>query len=336
MASQVRWHGGIRRIKVAGIGIRERQAQEIAGRSPPGYPRLEERVWGKALAPQAKREAIRKMIELFDLSERRACRLVGLSRDSYRHEPEASAQTQALSGRIVEIAHQRRRFGYRRVHDLLRPEFPSVNHKRVYRLYRNANLAVRKRKKAKRPMHERVPLQLATRVNQVWSMDFVSDSLSNGRRLKYLTVADDFSHECVDITVDYGISGQYVTRLLDQAALFRGYPQVVRTDNGPEFTSRAFLAWAQSHGIRHILIQPGRPMQNGYIESFNGKFRDEHLNEHWFQTLQQARLALASWRKDYNEIRPHSSLGRIPPAQFAQKHRLAASSDAVSSTIKID
>ena len=212
------------------------------------------------------------MIELFDLSERRACRLVGLSRDSYRHEPEASAQTQALCGRIVEIAHQRRRFGYRRVHDLLRPEFPGVNHKRVYRLYRNANLAVRKRKKAKRPMHERVPLQLATRVNQVWSMDFVSDSLSSGRRLKYLTVADDFSHECVDIAVDYGISGQYVTRLLDQAALFRGYPQVVRTDNGPEFTSRAFLAWAQTHGIRHILIQPGRPMQNGYIESFNGKF----------------------------------------------------------------
>lgn len=276
------------------------------------------------------------MIELFDLSERRACRLVGLSRDSYRHEPEVSAQTQALCGRIVEIAHQRRRFGYRRVHDLLRPEFPSVNHKRVYRLYRNANLAVRKRKKAKRPMHERVPLQLATRVNQVWSMDFVSDSLSNGRRLKYLTVADDFSHECVDITVDYGISGQYVTRLLDQAALFRGYPQVVRTDNGPEFTSRAFLAWTQSHGIRHILIQPGRPMQNGYIESFNGKFRDEHLNEHWFQTLQQARVAVASWRQDYNEIRPHSSLGRIPPAQFAQQHRLAASSNAVSSTIKID
>ena len=185
------------------------------------------------------------------------------------------------------------------------------------------------------PKHERVPLQLATRVNQVWSMDFVSDSLSNGRRLKYLTVADDFSHECVDIAVDYGISGQYVTRLLDQAALFRGYPQVVRTDNGPEFTSRAFLAWAQSHGIRHILIQPGRPMQNGYIESFNGKFRDEHLNEHWFQTLQQARSALASWRQDYNEIRPHSSLGRIPPAQFAQQHRLAVS-DAVSSTIKID
>jgi len=193
--------------------------------------------------------------------------------------------TQSLSGKIVEIAHARRRFGYRRIHDLLRPEFPGVNHKRVYRLYSKANLAVHKRKKAKRPINERVPLQAATRVNQTWSMDFVSDSLSNARRLKCLTVADDFSHECVEIAVDYGISGEYVTRVLDRAAMFRGYPRAVRTDNGPEFTSRAFMAWAQSHGIRHILIEPGRPMQNGYIESFNGKFRDECLNEHWFQTL---------------------------------------------------
>ena len=153
-------------------------------------------------------------------------------------------------------------------------------------------------------------------------MDFVSDSLSNGRRIKCLTVADDFSHECVDIAVDYGISGQYVTRLLDQAATFRGYPLAVRTDNGPEFTSRAFMAWATSHGVRHILIQPGRPMQNGYIESFNGKFRDECLNEQWFQTLPQARTCIAEWRRDYNEVRPHSSLGRIPPAQFAQQHRI--------------
>ena len=200
--------------------------------------------------------------------------------------------------------------------------FPHVNHKRVYRLYRDANLAVRRRKKAKRPLNERVPLQLAQTVNEVWSMDFVSDSLSNGRRIKCLTVADDFSHECVDIAVDYGISGQYVTRLLDQAATFRGYPLAVRTDNGPEFTSRAFMAWATSHGVRHILIQPGRPMQNGYIESFNGKFRDECLNEQWFETLPQARECIAEWRTDYNEVRPHSNLGRIPPAQFAQQHRI--------------
>jgi putative transposase len=246
---------------------------------------------------------------------------VGLSRDSYRHPPEADAATRELAGRIVEIAQVRRRFGYRRIHDLLRPQFPGVNHKRVWRLYSEANLAVRKRKKMRRPPAERVPLQMASNVNEVWSMDFVSDSLANGRRLKCLTVADDFSHECVDITVDYGISGEHVTRLLDRAAVFRGYPAAVRTDNGPEFTSRAFIAWTIQHHVRHLLIEPGKPMQNGYIESFNGKFRDECLNEHWFQTLQQARDTIAHWRRDYNEVRPHSSIGRIPPARFAEQHR---------------
>ena len=262
------------------------------------------------------------MVEEHQLSERRACSLVGLSRDSYRNPPQPDQLTHDLGERIVDIAHVRRRFGYRRIHDLLRSEFPGVNHKRVYRLYKNANLAVRRRKKVKRPTNERVPLQIARKVNDVWSMDFVSDSLSNGRRIKCLTVADDFSHECVDIAVDFGISGQYVTRLLDQAAIFRGYPLAVRTDNGPEFTSRAFFAWTTLHGIRHILIQPGRPMQNSYIESFNGKFRDECLNEQWFQSLPQARDCIAEWRKDYNEVRPHSSLGRIPPSQFAQKQRI--------------
>ena len=258
------------------------------------------------------------------LSERRACRLVGLSRDSYRHPPKPDPATVDLSNKIIEIAQVRRRFGYRRIHDLLDPQFPGVNHKRVYRLYTQANLTVRKRKKAKRPLSERVPLQLALSINEVWSMDFVSDSLSNGRRIKCLTVADDFSHESVDIAVDYGISGHYVTRILDRAALFRGYPKAVRTDNGPEFTSRAFMGWASSHGIQHILIQPGRPMQNGYIESFNGKFRDECLNEQWFETLPQARLVIGDWRKDYNEVRPHGSIGRMPPARFAELHRQRA------------
>ncbi|MDP2380772.1 MAG: IS3 family transposase [Pseudohongiella sp.] len=285
----------------------------------------------KPLAPQVKREAIGQMIERFDLSERHACRLVGLSRDSYRHPPVPDRQTAALCAAIIDIAQARRRFGYRRIHDLLRPEFPDVNHKRVYRLYSAAKLAVRKRRKAKRPAVERVPLQIAQKVNEVWSMDFVSDSLANGRRIKCLTVADDFSHECVDIATDYGISGQYVTRLLDQAALFRGYPRAVRTDNGPEFTSRAFMAWTQAHGIRHLLIQPGRPMQNGYIESFNGKFRDECLNEHWFETLPQARVAICAWRQDYNEVRPHSSCRRMPPAKFAALHRQHAA-DATQPT----
>lgn len=268
-----------------------------------------------------KRLAIGEAIEKHGLSERHACRLVGLSRNSYRHLPQVTLENAQISVAIINLAQARRRFGYRRIHDLLRPAYPGINHKRVYRLYSIANLAVRKRRKAKRPLSERVPLQIAQRVNEVWSMDFVSDSLANARRIKCLTVADDFSHECVDIAVDYGISGQYVTRILDQAAIFRGYPDAVRTDNGPEFTSRVFMAWALKHGIRHILIEPGRPMQNGYIESFNGKFRDECLNEHWFETLPQARTIIADWRQDYNEVRPHSSCKRMSPAKFAALHR---------------
>ena len=269
------------------------------------------------------------MLEMTSLSERRACRLAGLSRDSFRHPPEPTPATQALSARIIELAQVRRRFGYRRLHDLLDLEFPNVNHKRIYRLYRQANLAVRRRRKAKRSLGERQPLRPATTPNAVWSMDFVSDALANGRRIKCLTVADDFSHESVDIVVDHGISGAYVVRMLDQAACFRGYPRAVRTDNGPEFTSRAFIAWAQQHGIKHLLIDPGKPMQNGYIESFNGKFRDECLNEHWFTSLTQARQVIADWRRDYNEVRPHSSCGRIPPAQFAANHRAQTTDNAV-------
>ena len=270
------------------------------------------------------------MIEQHHLSERHACRLVGLSRDSYRHPPQPSELNATLGEQIRQTALVRRRFGYRRIHDMLREQFPGVNHKRIYRLYRQANLTVKKRRKAKRPAQERVPLQLARNINEVLSMDFVSDSLSSGRRIKCLTVVDDFSKESVDITVDYGISGQYVTRVLDQVARFRGYPAAVRTDNGPEFTSRAFLAWTYKNGIRHILIEPGKPMQNGYIESFNGKFRDECLNEQWFESLSQARECIAHWRRDYNEVRPHTSLGRIPPARFAQQHRQRAGGAAGS------
>ncbi|EKT4100070.1 IS3 family transposase [Stenotrophomonas maltophilia] len=284
---------------------------------------------GKTLAPQRKREAVRRMLEATTVSERRACRLAGLSRDAFRHPPEQAPANQALSARIIELAQARRRFGYRRLHDLLRPEYPAVNHKKVYRLYREANLAVRRRKKVRRPPGERQRLSSATAPNAVWSMDFVSDALANGRRLKCLTVADDFTHECVDITVDHGISGAYLVRVLDQAARFRGYPRAVRTDNGPEFTSRAFIAWTQQHGIQHLLIEPGRPMQNGYIESFNGKFRDECLNEHWFTSLVQSRSVIAEWRRDYNQVRPHSSCGRIPPAQFAANHRTQTHPTAV-------
>lgn len=264
------------------------------------------------------------------VSERRACRLAGLSRDAFRHPPLPSAETLALSEKIVDLARVRRRFGYRRIHDLLRPEFPDVNHKKVYRLYREADLAVRRRKKVKRPASEQHRLVAAHAVNEVWSIDFVYDSLASGRRLKCLTIADDFSRECVDIAVDHGMGGHYVIRVLDQAALFRGYPRAIRTDNGPEFTSRAFMAWAQSHHIEHLLIEPGKPMQNGYIESFNGKFRDECLNEQWFSTLTEARAVIAEWRRDYNEVRPHSSCKRMPPAKYAAQHRTTIHAEETS------
>jgi putative transposase len=264
------------------------------------------------------------MLQETPISERRACALVGLARDSWRHPPQRAKSDHDMSERIKRLAHERRRFGYRRIGDLLRADGTAVNDKRVYRLYRLADLAVRKRRGKKRLKLERVPLHRCVAINEVWSMDFVSDSLANGRRIKCLTITDDFSHECVDIAVDHGIGGEYVTRVLDQAARFRGYPQAVRTDQGPEFTSRAFLAWAAARGVRHILNQPGKPTQNAYIESFNGKFRDECLNEHWFETLAQARHEIAQWRVDFNEVRPHTNCGRIPPARFASLHRQQA------------
>jgi putative transposase len=264
------------------------------------------------------------MVKDHQLSERHACALVGLSRDSYRRVGQPSALNTQLREQIIQTAHTRRRWGYRMIHDALRPQYPGINHKRVYRIYTAEGLSIRKRKKAKR-IGVRVPLVAAMAVNQTWSMDFVSDAIARpgaiSRRIKCLTVADDFSRECVDITADFGIGGEYVTRLLDRAAMFRGYPKAVRTDNGPEFTCRAFMTWAQKHGIKHILIEPGSPTQNAYIESFNGTFRDECLDENWFESLDQARRAIAAWRTDYNEIRPHSSCGRIPPAKFAALNR---------------
>lgn len=207
-ARQVWRHGSQRGQADARMGERERQAEEAAGGSPSGHRSAQDRLCYKALAPQVKRQAMGVMIEQCQLSKRRDCRLVGLSRTSWREVP-ADTQTLALLKRIIELAHQRRRFGYSRIHDLLRAEGCQVNHKRVWQLlYSEASLAVRRRKKkSKRPVSERATLFQSTRPNEVWSIDFVMDSLANVRRLKYLTVADDFTHESVDITVDHGISG---------------------------------------------------------------------------------------------------------------------------------
>jgi putative transposase len=255
------------------------------------------------------------------VSQRRACRLVGLARSTLHYEKRQSLEDDVLQARIIELAHERRRFGYRRIHALMRREGHEINHKRTYRLYREANLAVRRRKRRKGVAVPRESLTLPLERNAVWSMDFVFDALSNGRRLKVLTIVDDCTKELVDLVADSSISGHYVTRVLDRAARFRGYPQAIRTDQGPEFTGKALDQWAYEHGVELKLIQAGKPTQNAFIESFNGKLRDECLNEHWFKSLDHARAILNNWRQDYNEQRPHSMLGYITPAEKAEQLR---------------
>ena len=213
------------------------------------------------------------------ISERRACGLVGLARTTMRRVVVETAQSEALRVRIIDLAHARRRFVYRRIHDLLRREGVKANHKRIYRLYRESALSVRKRRRRKQVMVDRQVLYVPSRANEVWSIDFVMDALANGRRIKCLTLVDDFTRECLDIAVDYGISGEYVTHVLERIGQFRGLPQAIRTDQGPEFTSRAMDRWAYGRGIELKLIAAGKPTQNAYIESFNGKFRDECLND---------------------------------------------------------
>jgi putative transposase len=269
------------------------------------------------------------MSERTEISERRACRLVGLSRTVLHYEPKMSEPNLELGERIGEHAAARRRFGYRRIHALLRREGSQANHKRVYRSYRFAGLAVARRRKRARVAVEREPLLLPTSPNQVWSMDFVMDALSSGRRLKCFTVVDDFTNEAIELVLDHSITGEYVTRALDQAVRFRGAPRAIRTDQGPEFTGRALDQWAYRNGVDLKLIQAGKPTQNAYIESFNGKFRDECLNEHWFATLAEARVLINQWRRDYNERRPHSALDYLTPSEFAARARTTSSCERV-------
>jgi len=255
------------------------------------------------------------------ISERRACRLVGLARTVLHYESKTNPAAAQLEQRLIELAHERRRFGYRRLHVLMRREGVAVNHKRVWRLYRKAGLAVRRRRRRRGVAIDREPLVIPSAPNQVWSMDFVMDALANGRRVKCLTIVDDFTKEAVDIVADHSIPGLYVTRVLDQAAQFRGLPKAIRTDQGPEFTGRALDQWAYRHGVQLKLIAAGKPTQNAFVESFNGRFRDECLNDHWFESLNAARAVIAAWRRDYNEQRPHSALDYRTPADFAALHR---------------
>ncbi len=255
-------------------------------------------------------------IEKRDYSQRRACALIGLAAKTYRHVP-AKPDDAMLRSRLREMANERRRFGYRRLHLLLRREGVAVNHKKLFRLYREERLTVRRRGGRKRAIGTRAPMALPQSPNQRWSVDFLHDVLTDGRRFRIFAAVDDFTRECLGLTVDTSISGTRVARELGKIAELRGRPCMIVSDNGTELTSNAVLAWSEGAGIAWHYIAPGKPMQNAFIESFNGRLRDECLNEHLFHGLREARIIIETWRADYNSARPHTSLGGLTPREFA-------------------
>lgn len=268
------------------------------------------------VTPAARRDIVVHLKKEFQFSERRACTIVGLCRNSYRYQAKPKNDDE-IRARLRELAEKRRKFGAPMLHTLLRREGHLINHKRTERLYREEGLSLRMKKRKKRTSHLRVVMDRPERINQHWSMDFVSDSLYNGRRFRVLTVVDDFSRECPVLEVDHSLTGQRVSRVLDRIALTRGLPEVITVDNGPEFISKALDLWAYENSVKLRFIQPGKPVQNAYIESFNGKFRNECLNDHVFISLHSARKIIEAWRQDYNTERPHSSLSKMTPDEFA-------------------
>jgi putative transposase len=276
------------------------------------------------VSPQARRDAVTHLMTSHQLGVTRACGLIGISRSLYRYTSRRPDDS-ALAERLTALAGQKRRYGYRRLHVLLCREGWLINRKRTYRLYHEAGLMVRRRKRKRIAGVERQEKMMALAPNQSWSMDFVSDGFVDGRRLRCLNVVDDFTKECLAIEVDTSLPGRRVVSVLERLAEWRGLPQSVTVDNGPEFISKALDEWAYRQKLRLRFIEPGKPQQNAYIESFNGKFRDECLNEHWFLSMRHAREVIAAWREEYNAQRPHSSLGYLTPNQFVESFLTADS-----------
>lgn len=269
------------------------------------------------VTPAAKRQAVAHLSQGFEVSQRRACSLIGADRSVVRYRS-VRPDDKALRGRLRELAAQRRRFGYRRLLVLIRRDGTVLNHKKLRRLYGEERLHVRRRGGRKRALGTRAPMEVPQSPNMRWSLDFVSDTLTDGRRLRILTVVDDFTRECVALVADTSLSGIRVCRELDAAIARRGKPRTIVSDNGTEFTSMAILKWSQEQHVNWHYIAPGKPTQNAFIESFNGRLRDELLNETLFTSLAHARVMLAAWKDDYNTIRPHSALGNLAPAIYAK------------------
>jgi putative transposase len=275
------------------------------------------------VTPAVKREAVVHVRSAFELSERRACRMIGCVRMTMRYRSRRPADTE-LRERLRALAHERRRFGYRRLHVLLRREGFIVNHKRLFRIYREERLLVRRRGGRKRALGARTPMLIPEWPNDRWSLDFVADQFIDGRRLRILVVVDDCTRECLALIADTSISGIRVARELDRLLGDRGKPKTIVSDNGTELTSNAILRWADDRKIAWHYIAPGKPVQNAFAESFIGRLRDELLNETLFRSLAHTRGALEAWRADYNSERPHSRLGWMSPAIYAAERRSAA------------
>lgn len=252
------------------------------------------------------------------MSERRACRLVGVHRSVVRYRSVKADETELLN-KIKQIAWEKKRFGYRRIHMLLKRSGLQINHKKVYRIYRTAGLKVLKRGGRKRAIGIRKVENISTKPNQVWAMDFVHDALSCGRRIRLFAVIDTYTRECLRLVVDTSINGKKVIETLASLIGERGLPESIISDNGTEFTSNKVLAWAAEMNISWNYIQPGKPYQNGNAESFNGKLRDECLNENWFLNLSDARKIVEKWQHEYNTQRPHSALGGQTPFELASQ-----------------
>ena len=264
----------------------------------------------------------------YSFSERRACRLVGMDPRIRRYQPRPD-RNGWLREKLKELAEKRRRFGSPRLYYLLRRDGHIVNHKRVERVYRQEGLSLRMKRRRKRALQPRVSMECPSQPNERWSMDFVSDQLFWGRRFRCLTIVDDTTKEAPAIEVDVSLTGERITRTLDRLACTQGLPKVLRMDNGPEFQSKALDEWAYRNGVHLEFIRPGKPTDNAYIESFNGKFRDECLNESWFTSLEEAKKTIEGWRVDYNENRPHSALGGIPPREFREKKQSVLNNNGV-------
>lgn len=252
------------------------------------------------------------------LTERHALRVTGMSASALRYQPVLD-RNGALRETIRTLAYRHRRYGAGMIYLKLRQHGQVVNHKRVERLYALEQLQVKRRKRKKVPVSERQPLLRPLTANEVWSMDFVFDRTAEGRSVKCLTVVDDATREAVAIAPERAIGGQALTRILDRLHQERGLPRVIRTDNGKEFCGRAMLTWAHQHQISLRLIEPGKPNQNAYVESFNGRLRDECLNEHWFISLAHAQDVIEDWRREYNEERPKKGLGGLTPTEYAKQ-----------------